>query len=138
MSFVVIKAGTFAPANPLVKGQTSLGRNGTLLAFAEDLARVGITNYGILLADPDNSRLGLRAVREGEEQGSVACSVVMRKGRGDSGRRRVNVGRALKALDLKPEDCCGRREWIPHGNELLYIVLERRPPQKSDKGRKSK
>ena len=138
MAFVVIEAGTFAPANPLVEGQTSLGRNGTLLAFAKDLARVAISNYAVLLADPDNNRLGLRAVRKGEEAVALVCSIVTRKDKSDSGRRRLNVTRALKSLGLKPEDCCGRREWIKHRDELLYVVLERRPPQKSDKGRKSK
>ncbi len=124
MPFVVVEPGAFCFTEPLGEGEVSISRNGTLTARAEDLALVGISKYAIVLADAGTLRLGLRAVRDGEEQKSRACSVITTgKQKRDSGRRRITVTRALKQLGLKVEDVCGRFTLKMHRDELVYIVL---------------
>ncbi|MFH1746180.1 MAG: hypothetical protein ABIG44_03965 [Planctomycetota bacterium] len=124
MSFVIVEPGTFEPVAALAEGEVSLGKRGTLLARVADLELVGIGNYSIILADTSGTlRLALRAVRDGEQDKSVACGVVTRKGGADSGRRRINVARAIKRLSLTPEACAGRYQLNVHHDELLIVNL---------------
>ncbi|MBU0617914.1 MAG: hypothetical protein KKI02_09375 [Planctomycetes bacterium] len=124
MSFTVVEPGAFSFTEPLGEGEVSISKNGTLTARAEDLALVGIGNYAIVLVDTGTLRLGLRSVRDGEQQKSVACSVITTgKDRHDSGRRRVTVTRAVKGLGLTIEAVCGRYTLKTHKDELVFIVL---------------
>ncbi len=123
MTFELVEPGLFKPVEGLGEGECSLGKNGTLLLRTEDLGLVGISNYAIVLADPETFRVGLRAVRDGEQQRSVAASVVTRKGRPVAGRRRININRAIKRLGLTVEACCGRYTLSVHKDELLFITL---------------
>ena len=124
MSFEIVTPGAFAQVAPLGEGEASIGKNGTLTARADDLAMVGIERYAIVLADPGSLRIGLRGVRDGEQQQSVACSVITtRKDKSDSGRRRLNVVRAIKRLGLTAEAVCGRYTLNVHKDELLFLTM---------------
>ena len=123
VAFQVVEAGKFGTVAPLGEGEASLAKNGTLTLHASDLAAVGIKAYAIVLADRGTLRIGLRSVRDGEQQISMAATMVPRKNGADSGRRRVMVTRAVKQLGLDLEACCGRYGLVTHGEELLFITL---------------
>ena len=126
MAFEVIEPGKLSFAEPLGEGRCSIGKGGALACRAADLEIVGITHYAIVLADAETTRLALRAVRDGEQQQSVAVSIVScGKGakRHDSGRRRINVLRALRRLAVTAEAAAGRYDFMVKGDELLIVNL---------------
>jgi len=125
MPFVIVEPGSFQHSEPLQEGECSISRNATLTARADDLGIVGITNYAIVMADTDTLRLGLRAVRDGEEQKSVACSIISAgQDKHDSGRRRILVNRALQRLGLTAEAVAGRYTLMSKEKDgLLFVVL---------------
>jgi hypothetical protein len=116
VSFEIVEPGSWKAAEPLGEGEVSLGKGGTLLARREDLELVGIKHYAIVLADAGTLRVGLRAVRDGEQQQSVAACIVRCKNGRDSGRRRINVARAARRLGLEPAAIVGRYELHVHGD----------------------
>lgn len=139
--FEVVEAGSFGPGEPLGEGECSLSRNGTMVLRTEDLELVGIGAYAIVLADCENLRLGLRAVRDGEQQSSVACSVIRRKNSDDTGRRRIQITRALRRLGLTAEAVAGRYSLQVHRDELLFITLaagKDRPQREAQGGKVNK
>ncbi|MGD8450696.1 MAG: hypothetical protein PVJ57_02660 [Phycisphaerae bacterium] len=109
MSFELVESGDFGGGGEaLAEGECSLRKGGKLVAHAADLALVNIGNYAMVMADAGTLRIALRAVRDGEEAKSYACSVVRRANKTDSGRREINVLRALHRLNLTPEAVVGR------------------------------
>jgi hypothetical protein len=125
MGFEVVPCGRFAPVDPLELGEISICRTGTATFRAEDLAAAGIDKpWCTVLADPETFRLAVRKRRSGEEQTSVAVSVVTRKGGKDTGRRRVNFARAIKQCDVTTEAVAARYNLHKHdkNNEGLLIV----------------
>jgi hypothetical protein len=131
MPFEIVEPGSFLQIAPLGEGECTLGKHGTLLARTSDLELVGIGKYAILLADKGSFRIGLRAVRDGEQQRSMACAVVTTgKGprRRDAGRRRVNVSRAIIACGLEPEAVAGRYTLQVFRDELLFVTLTEAKP----------
>ena len=123
MAFEVIEAGQFARADPLPAGEVSISKNGILTAHAEDLTTVGIEHYAIILADKATFRIGLRSVRDGEEQKSMACCVIKRKNGGDTGKRTLNVKRAIRHISLTPEACAARYTLNIHHDEVVFVNL---------------
>jgi hypothetical protein len=123
MSFEIVEAGTFRAVEPLSEGECSVSRNGTMTARAEDLATIGVTNYAIILADPETLRIGLRGVRDGEQMKSVAASMIKRKSGTETGRRRMNISQALKRLNVTAEAIAGRYTLMNHGDEFLFVTL---------------
>jgi|GEM_PF-3659956 len=121
--FEVVEPGQFLCKAGLEEGECALGKNGTLTMRKEDLDLVGIEHFAIVLADPENFRIGLRAVRDGEEQSSVAVSVITRKNKADSLRRKITVARAIKRLSLTPEACAARYTLNTHKDSLLFITV---------------
>jgi hypothetical protein len=123
MGFEVVEAGQFRSAG-LAEGECSLGKGGALVVRADDLQAVGITNYAVVLCEVDSRRIGLRAVRDGEQQSSMACSIVANSKKEDGGRRRIGVARAIKRLNLTPEAVAARDTLHTLRDELLFISLD--------------
>lgn len=123
MPFEIVEAGNLN-AHALQEGEASIDRRGSLVVRSADLEAVGITNYAIVLADADTRRIGLRAVRDGEQSISLACSVILTGSRNDSRRRRTSVLRAIRRLGLTPEAVAGRYTLNVHRDELLFITLD--------------
>lgn len=125
MAFEVVPPGQLCTAEPLPEGQCSIWRDGTLMFHQSDLDLVGVGAYVVVLADTETWRLGLRAVRDGEQPQSVAVTTVLSKRkRRDTQRRSINVSRALRKLSLDASAVAGRYT-LTHkgeGKESLLIV----------------
>jgi hypothetical protein len=135
VSFEVVEPGGFGLAPPLPEGEVSISRSGALTAHAKDLEIVGIGNYAIVLADSDTLRVAFRDVRDGEQQQSVCASVVRRKSGVDTGRRSINVGRAIKRLGLTNESVAGRYTLNVHKDLLIVNLTEaREAPNRETRG----
>ncbi len=127
MSFEVVEPGEFNFQNAIEAGQCSLSKSGKLTLRAADLEAAGIgPHYAIVMAYPDDFRVALRQVRDGEQSKSVAISVV-KTGKGhDSGRRSISRMRALKRIGVTAESVAGRFELLTKGDagaELLIVAL---------------
>jgi hypothetical protein len=126
MAFEIVEPGLFTPPPPLQEGQASLSKSGKLTVRERDLAMIGVTTAAVALADRELLRLALRAPRDGEKGKTVAVSIVgSGKAKKDTGRRQVNMIRAIRRLDLLPAATCGRYELTTKGSapgEALLIV----------------
>jgi len=128
LGFEVVACGRFAPADPLEVGEISLSRGGTATFRSEDLAAAGIDKpWCTVVADAETFRVAVRARRSGEEQSSVAVSMVTRKGGSkDTGRRRISLARAIKQCDVTTEAVAARYNLHRHDKDhegLLIICL---------------
>lgn len=125
MGFEIVEPGHMQMMDPLPQGQASLAKSGKLCAHACDLQLAEIGKHAVVLADRESFRIALRAAREGDEGRTVAVSIVTAsKSKRDSGRRGLNIGRAIRRLDLEPEKCAGRYE-LHHkgaGRDSLLIL----------------
>jgi len=124
MSFEIVEPGRFAPADPLQEGQCSVSKAGKLTLRSADLDKVGVTHCAVVLADRGNLRIALRAVRDGEQQSSIAVTVIGNHKGKDTGRRSLSATRALGVPGVKPEAAAGRYDLAMHGDgpEALLIV----------------
>ncbi len=119
MSFEIVARGVFGCLPPILEGECSIDRGGKLTLLASDLLESSIDREAVLMSDPELMRIALRPVREGEQRLAVKISPLLR-GRTDSGRRTVNVARAIKRCGLDPKACAGRYELL--GKSDLLIV----------------
>jgi len=125
LAFRVIPCGRLLSVDPLERGEVSISRSGVTLFYAEDLAAVGIDGpYCIVVGDPDTFRVAVRARRSGEEESSVTISTVTRKGKTDSGRRRITLTRAIRECGVTCEAVAARYNLYRHDkdNEGLLII----------------
>jgi len=140
MAFEIVEPGQLCGVDPLPEGMCSIAKSGKLTARQADLDRAGIGAYAIVLADRDTWRIGLRAVRDGEQAKSVAVTTLMtgKKTPHDTGRRSLNAARAVRSLDLEPEAIRGRYSLDLHGQGrqavLILNLMEAR--NKTSKGAK--
>ncbi len=119
MAFEIVEPGSLSTMDPLAEGQVSIAKSGKLTIRKADLDLAGIDHYAMVMADRETFRVGVRAVRGDDERPrSVAVSTVTSgKAKKDSGRRTLNLGRAIKRLDLQPEAVAGRYELVVRGKE---------------------
>ena len=124
MGFEIVEPGSWHPMDPLPKGKCSIAKSGKLTAHAEDLAVAEIGKRAVVLADRDSFRIALRAAREGDDSRSVAVATVTGKSKRDTGRRGLNVARAIRNVGLEVENVVGRYELMAKGSgrDALLIV----------------
>jgi hypothetical protein len=135
MSFEIIEPGTNPIADPLPSGCCSIGAGGVLAAWQADLDLVAIRDRAVVLVDRDNSRIALRACRDGEPGFRIAPVMRKREPR-DTGRRTLAIYRALRACGVKlTADAAGRYEWTVKGegaSGLLIVNLSAKLPRVRD------
>jgi len=139
MGFVVVEPGWLNTMEPLPEGVASIAKSGKLTARRADLALAAIGHAAVVLADRDSFRLALRAPRGTEEGKTVAVSTVSTgQAKRDSGRRSINVPRAIRALDLMPEHTAGRYTLNIHGEGASGLLILNLMPETSGKGKGAK
>ena len=123
MAFEVVEPGVFGLREALPEGQCSVSKCGKLSLRLADLESVGIGHYAIVLADRESLRLAVRGVRDGEQAQSVAVSLTAGHKR-DTGRRALNVARAIGRLGLELDAVAGRYDLLTkgEGRDALLIV----------------
>jgi len=122
VSFRICQPGSFTRKDALQPGEVSIAKNATLTALAIDLEAVKIQGEVVLLVDPDNWRLGLKA--PSADEGSLVVSVAPTSAKHDRGRRRIGLRPALRELNITAEVCAGRYQLHQHKEPLLlYIVI---------------
>ncbi len=123
MSFETVQPGSKSMPEGLRSGQCTIDKSGSLLVLLEDLPLVDIDTRAVVLADADNQRLAIRAPREGENALAVQVRpVYARRNKRESGRRRITIGHALRAMGLTPAQVAGRYELSTH-DDLLIVHL---------------
>jgi hypothetical protein len=129
MAFEIVVPGTFNFGG-IAAGECSIGKSGTLTARFADLILVGVGNYAIVLVDTSTRRIAVRGPRDGEQANSVSASIIPNAKKQDSGRRKLNISRALRRLGLDASAVAGRYELHRHENEFAFVVLDevRYPP----------
>lgn len=127
MAFEVVTTAQSFFKPKLPAGMCSLVKSGALHLAASDVEAAKIGGRCVVLADPDTLRIALRRVRSGEEDGAATVRVEKNKLGKDTGRRSVNVGRAIVRLALEPQNVAGRYPLIrtrgDSGGELLIVNL---------------
>lgn len=126
MAFEIVEPGATFGKDALTSGTASISRSGRLTVVQEDLELAGIDRTAVVLADPGTLRIALRAPREDETAVSVACSPMLTHAKRDTGRRALNIVRALRRLSLTPEAAAGRYELATKGagaDALLIVNL---------------
>ena len=121
MGFEIIQPGAFVQAR-MERGQISLGKTGQLWLCAEDCEQVSIRDRCVILADSGTLRIGLRAADHGEVEFAARVGIVKGRKCRDSGRRCINVARALRQLGLEVEAVRGRYQLAQKDN-LLILAL---------------
>jgi hypothetical protein len=124
MGFEFVPSGEWKAGPRLESGFAALGRDARLTLHAEDLRLVGIFDEAAVCADPDTLRIGLRVPTEAERPRARRVGVVKaaRHGR-DTGRRTIDVRKALQRIRLDPRQVNGRYEVSVKGEGLGGILI---------------
>jgi len=121
VAFEIVQPGAFVQAR-MERGEVSLGKTGQLSLRAEDCEQVSIRDRCVILADSGTLRIALRAADDGEAEFAARVQVVRGHKRRDSGRRAVNVMRALRQLGLVAAAVRGRYQ-LTQKDSLLIVAL---------------
>ena len=124
MAFEVLIPGVWKSADPLREGWASISKNGKLMLHAKDLARVAIKDRAVTLFDEGTFRIAFRAPREDEKAQARPFTIIPSgKLKRDSGRRSLDIGRAVRRLGLAVENAAGRYELGTHGQGRDAILV---------------
>lgn len=124
MSFEIVERGEFRAIEQLPLGQASIGKRGGLLVRREELAKVGVSDKVLILADAGTIRLALRPpAGKAEVANAYPVGSTGRRGKGKrSATARIHIGKAIKELDLQAATVAGRYR-VKVKKNLLIIDL---------------
>lgn len=119
MSWEVCERGHFGSTEgSLGAGQVAMQKNGVATLPIGDLKAIGIIDRCVVLGDPGNMRVGLRAAN-GDD-----ASVFSVRGKKGGKTVQVNVMQALRKLGVNPEGVRGRYSTISKDRVIFWTVTE--------------
>ena len=125
MGFEVVVPGVWRSVDALPAGWASIAKNGKLTLHSKDLAQIGVKDRAVVLQDRETFRIALRAPRGDQDPDARGLTTLAAgKAKRDTGRRSIDIGRAVRMLDLQVEKVRGRYELVikGQGRDALLIV----------------
>ncbi len=130
MSWTHVPAGEFKSVARLEEGQCTLTRSGAATFRLGDLALIGVSDRVSVFVDQANFRIGFKRPTEVDLDGAYRVSIARAfsnakrsQANADTGRRTVNIGRALKLLGVDPRVVAGRYDLSCKDDAILILSL---------------